>query len=73
LVGTPGRKAAGLPFAGVCAVLAFLATTPYALLDRPAFLMGLHPHLQGSRNLDTVTYQDSVQQQHFLAAGDKPQ
>ena len=35
------RKAAGLPLAGVCAVLAFLPTTPYALLDRPAFLKGL--------------------------------
>ncbi len=35
------RAAAGLPLAGACAVLAFLATTPYALLDRPAFLAGL--------------------------------
>ncbi|HXT46720.1 MAG TPA: glycosyltransferase family 39 protein [Pseudonocardiaceae bacterium] len=35
------RAAAGLPLAGACAVLAFLATTPYALLDRPAFLKGL--------------------------------
>src|SRR5437763_8074782 len=36
------RKAAvRLPIAGACAVLAFLATTPYALLDRPAFLEGL--------------------------------
>jgi 4-amino-4-deoxy-L-arabinose transferase-like glycosyltransferase len=33
--------AAGLPIAGTCAVLAFLATTPYALLDRAAFLKGL--------------------------------
>jgi 4-amino-4-deoxy-L-arabinose transferase-like glycosyltransferase len=35
------KAAAGLPLAGVCAVLAFLATTPYAVLDRPAFLKGL--------------------------------
>jgi 4-amino-4-deoxy-L-arabinose transferase-like glycosyltransferase len=35
------RAAAGLPIAGACAVLAFLATTPYALLDRAAFLQGL--------------------------------
>jgi hypothetical protein len=35
------RAVAGLPIAGGCAVLAFLATTPYALLDRPAFLQGL--------------------------------
>lgn len=35
------RAAAGLPVAGACAVLAFLATTPYALLDRPAFVEGL--------------------------------
>ncbi|MDQ3899347.1 MAG: glycosyltransferase family 39 protein [Actinomycetota bacterium] len=35
------RAAAGLPIAGVGAVLAFLATTPYALLDRAAFLKGL--------------------------------
>lgn len=35
------RAAAGLPIAGACAVLAFLATTPYALLDRAAFLKGL--------------------------------
>src|SRR5436305_1276649 len=35
------RAAAGLPIAGACAVLGFLATTPYALLDRAAFLKGL--------------------------------
>lgn len=36
------RKAAvGLPLAGACSVLAFLATTPYALLDRAAFFEGL--------------------------------
>jgi 4-amino-4-deoxy-L-arabinose transferase-like glycosyltransferase len=35
------KAAARLPIAGACAVLAFLATTPYALLDRPAFLEGL--------------------------------
>jgi 4-amino-4-deoxy-L-arabinose transferase-like glycosyltransferase len=35
------KAAAGLPLAGACAVLAFLTTTPYALLDRPAFFKGL--------------------------------
>jgi hypothetical protein len=60
------RKAAGLPLAGVCAVLAFLATTPYALLDRPAFLKGLqferqhyatgHAGMDGNASLFYASY-----------------
>ncbi|MDT7595392.1 MAG: hypothetical protein QOJ06_938 [Pseudonocardiales bacterium] len=50
------RAAAGLPLAGACAVLAFLAATPYALLDRPAFLKGVqferHHYATGHAGMD---------------------
>ena len=37
----PRAAVTRLPLAGVCALGAFLLTTPYALLDRPAFRAGL--------------------------------